>query len=81
MLGVGETFEEVAMATQTTRIDVIGLFDCPGDKETVKDLDIYLLALYSYPDQFADRPQLSFQQHLENVIHAENRRLAGNLQS
>ncbi|HKN37446.1 MAG TPA: hypothetical protein VJX16_29740 [Terriglobales bacterium] len=56
-------------------------FDCPGDEDAIQDLDMYMLALYSYPDQFADDPHLSFQQHLQNVIDAENRRVAGNLQS
>ncbi|HYL14308.1 MAG TPA: hypothetical protein VEV41_14795 [Terriglobales bacterium] len=69
------------MATQTTRIDVKCHFDCPGDEEVIQDLEMYMLAVYSYPDQFADKPHLSFQQHLLNVLHAENCRAAGNLQS
>ena len=69
------------MATHTTRTDLMGGFDYPGDEGPIHELNIYILALDSYPDQFADEPRLSFQQHLQSVIFAENRRLAGNLQA
>jgi hypothetical protein len=69
------------MATQTTRIDGRCHFDCPKDEEAIRDLDMYMLALWSYPDQFADKPHLSFQQHLQNVMQAESRRADGYLQS
>jgi hypothetical protein len=69
------------MATQTTWTDLLGRFDSYGGEHTTQDVDIYMLALYSYPDRFADEPYLSFEQHLHNVIHAENRRAVGNLQS
>ncbi|HKN33789.1 MAG TPA: hypothetical protein VJX16_11165 [Terriglobales bacterium] len=69
------------MAPQNTGIDVTCHFDCPGDNEAIQDLDMYMLAVYSYPDHFAGKPHLTFQRHLRNVIHAESRRAAGNLQS
>jgi hypothetical protein len=69
------------MATRTTGIDFLDVLNVPGEKETLQDLTIYMLALDSYPDQVVGKPQLSFQQHLQNLIHAESRRLAGNLQS
>ena len=69
------------MATQTTKTDTRCHFDCPGDEEAIQDLDVYLLALWSYPDQFADQSHLSFQQHLQNVMQAESRRADGYLQS
>jgi len=69
------------MAMQTTWIDLLGCFDSSTEEHTTQDFNIYMLALYSYPDRFADEPYFSFEQHLHNVIHAENRRAAGNLQS
>jgi len=69
------------MATQITRIAVKIHFECPGDENAIQDLNMYILAVYSYPDQFADKPHLSFQQHLLNVIDAESRRASGKFQS
>lgn len=62
-------------------MDFLGALNLPREKETLEDLTIYMLALDSYPDQFAGKPHLSFQQHLQNLIYAESRRVSGNLQS
>jgi hypothetical protein len=68
------------MATHTTGTDLLRALD-HGDDGAIGELNVYILALDSYPDHFADEPRLSFQQHLQNVIIAENRRLAGHLQA
>src|SRR5438445_154504 len=44
------------MATHTTRTDLMGGFDYPGDEGPIHELNIYILAIDSYPDQFADNP-------------------------
>jgi hypothetical protein len=69
------------MAKLTRGIDLIELFESSGDLATFQEVNVYMLALCSYPDQFADKPDLSFQQHLQNVIQAEQSRLAGVLPS
>jgi len=69
------------MAKLTRGIDLIQLFDSSGGLETLQEVNVYMLAHCSYPDQFAEKPGLSFQQHLQNVIQAEHGRLAGILPS
>jgi hypothetical protein len=73
--------EGVFMDTQMTWSNFVGCFDCSEYDDKIQDLNIYILALYSYPDHVTDEPHLSFELHLQNVIHAENRRAAGHLQS
>ncbi|PYX81197.1 MAG: hypothetical protein DMG70_20420 [Acidobacteria bacterium] len=69
------------MAKLTRGIDLIQLFESSEDVGTIQEVNVYMLALCSYPDQFADKPHLSFQQHLQNVIQAEHGRLTGILPS
>lgn len=38
---------------------------------TIKEVETYLLALSSYPDQLQRHRGLTFAQHLQNLIHQE----------
>jgi hypothetical protein len=42
--------------------------DFSGKVEAIQDLKTYLIALYSYADQFAAHRNLSFQKHLMTVM-------------
>jgi hypothetical protein len=44
-----------------------------GSENSARELRSYLLAIQSYGDQLASQPDLSFQQHLANIITAEYR--------
>lgn len=43
-------------------------FECHGTSDVSQDLKAYVLAVDSYPDHFAEHPELTFQEHLLNVM-------------
>jgi hypothetical protein len=45
--------------------------DSVREAATIKEVETYLLALSSYPDQLLRHRGLTFAQHLQNLIHQE----------
>ena len=43
-------------------------FEYLGASDVIQDLKAYFVAVYSYPDHFAEHPELTFQEHLLNVM-------------
>jgi hypothetical protein len=49
-----------------------GFADENREVEVRREIDNFLLALYSYPKRFADDPCLSFEQYLCRIMAAES---------
>lgn len=47
--------------------------DSLREAETMKEVETYLLALSSYPNQLQRHPDLTFAQHLQNLISHQER--------
>jgi hypothetical protein len=47
--------------------------DSLREAETIKEVETYLLALSSYPNQLQHHPDLTFVQHLQNLISHQER--------
>jgi hypothetical protein len=41
---------------------------CSGDEQVQVEIQRYLQALASYPDRFAQDPDISFKKHLHSVV-------------
>lgn len=54
---------------------LVGLSDAASERAVQQEIKIFLEALSSYPDHFAQEPRLSFEQHLFSVT-AANRQSA-----
>jgi len=48
-----------------------GFMDDTREVEVRREIDNFLLALYSYPKRFADDPCLSFEEYLCSIMAAE----------
>jgi len=51
---------------------IAGFAEDNREVEVRREIDNFLLALYSYPDRFADDPCLSFDQYLCSIMAAES---------
>lgn len=67
------------LSTQTSHV-----LDAARERDVQQEIDSFLRALSSYPDRFAHKPHLSFQQHLSSIVSAthphdvtEDRRRSG----
>lgn len=49
-----------------------GFLDDTREVEVRREIDNFLLALYSYPERFADDPYLSFEQYFCSIMAAES---------
>lgn len=49
-----------------------GFMDDTGEMDVRREIDNFLLALYSYPTRFADDPCLSFEQYLCSIMAADS---------
>jgi hypothetical protein len=47
--------------------------DSLREATTIKEVETYLLALSSYPNQLERHPELTFARHLQNLINQEDR--------
>lgn len=55
------------MSTKKHRPIVVGISDATRAQEVQQEIENFLRALNSYPDEFAHDPRLSFEQHLSSL--------------
>jgi hypothetical protein len=72
------------MKTRKQSTQTAHAWDAARQRDVQQEIDNFLRALSSYPDRFAHKPHLSFQQHLSSIVSAthphdanEDRRRSG----
>lgn len=64
------------MTTKRQRPIASGASDAERERDVQREIDTFLRALSSYPEHFARKPYLSFQQHLFSITTSGQPRTA-----